>query len=211
MNSIRKRDILYRRLTKTKSSSLSYEKKENDLKTHSVLLKKLLRKTKKDYYTNEFTKFANDCKNTWKLINEIAGRKAKKSELPSYFKKKSKVSKTQTKIEEIHDEQSIADEFNKYFVNVGADLSAAIKYDGKNTVNYYLTANITSKFNFELVNDEQVLEIIGSLEPKTSSGYDKISTKLLIQLSPTIHSILRIILNQSLITGIFPQKLKQQW
>ena len=156
------------------------------------------------YYTNEFTKFANDCKNTWKLINEIAGRKAKKSELPSYFKKKIEVSKTKTKIEEIHGEQSIADEFNKYFVNVGTDLSAAIRYNGKNTVNYYLSAKITSKFNFELVNDEQVLEIIGSLEPKTSSGYDKISTKLLIQLSPTIHSILKIILNQSLITGIFP-------
>ena len=96
-----------------------------------MILKKLLKKTKKDYYTNEFTKFANDCKNTWKLINEIAGRKAKKSELPSYFKKKIKVSKTKTKIEEIHGEQSIADEFNKYFVNVGVDLSAAIKYNGK--------------------------------------------------------------------------------
>ncbi len=76
------------------------------------------------------------------------------------------------------------------------------------TVNFYLTANITSKFNFELVNDEQVLELISSLEPKTSSGYDKISSKLLIQLSPIIHPILRVIINQSLITGIFPQKLK---
>ena len=91
---------------------------------------------------------------------------------------------------------------------MGADLSASIKYNGKKTVNFYLTANITSKFNFELVNDEQVLEFIGSLEPKTSSGYDKISSKLLIQLSPIIHPILRVIINQSLITGIFPQKLK---
>ena len=207
LNSIRKRDILYRRLIKTKSTSPSYEKKENDLKAHSTILKKLLRKTKRDYYTNEFTKFATDCKNTWKLINEIAGRKSKKAELPSYFKKKI-VSNNQIEIEEIHSEQSIADEFNKYFVNVGADLSASIKYNGKNTVNYYLNANITSKFKFELVNDKQILELIGSLEPKTSSGYDKISSKLLIQLSPTIHTILRVIINQSLITGIFPQKLK---
>ena len=207
LNSIRKRDILYRRLIKTKSTSPSYEKKENDLKAHSTILKKLLRKTKRDYYTNEFTKFASDCKNTWKLINEIAGRKSKKAELPSYFKKKI-VSNNQIEIEEIHSEQSIADEFNKYFVNVGADLSASIKYNGKNTVNYYLNANITSKFKFELVNDKQILDLIGSLEPKTSSGYDKISSKLLIQLSPTIHTILRVIINQSLITGIFPQKLK---
>ena len=124
------------------------------------------------------------------MINEIAGRKSKKAELPSYFKKKI-VSNNQIEIEEIHSEQAIADEFNKYFVNVGADLSASIKYNGKNTVNYYLNANITSKFKFELVNDKQILELIGSLEPKTSSGYDKISSKLLIQLSPTIHTILR--------------------
>ena len=41
------------------------------------------------------------------------------------------VNKIPQKIKTIDNEQSIADEFNKYFVNVGADLSAAIKYNGK--------------------------------------------------------------------------------
>ena len=97
LTSIRKRDILYRKLLKTKGSSPSYDAKEKDLKTHNIILKKLLRKTKRNYYVNEFAKFANDCKNTWQLINQVAGRKAKKSELPSHFKKTIQCSNNQEK------------------------------------------------------------------------------------------------------------------
>ena len=208
LNSIRKRDQLYRRLIKTKNTSPSYESKEKDLKSHATILKKLLRKTKKDYYTNQFHMFANDCKNTWKLINQVAGRKSKKAELPSYFKRTTQCENNETKTEIIENVQSIADQFNNYFSNIGPSLAADIKYNGKNTIKYYLNANIKSRFTFQIVNDQEVLEFIGSLEPKTSSGYDNISSKLLIQLAPIIHSILRLIINQSLITGIFPQKLK---
>ena len=58
------------------------------------------------------------------------------------------------------------------------------------------------------VTDEYVLEIIKSLKSKDSTGNDKISSKLLKQLAPTIHSILRLIINQSINTGIFPEQLK---
>ena len=53
-----------------------------------------------------------------------------------------------------------------------------------------------------------VLNLIGTLEPKDSSGMDNISSKSLIQLAPIIHSVLRLIINKSLMTGIFPDKLK---
>ncbi len=101
-----------------------------------------------------------------------------------------------------------SNEFNVYFANIGKKLSNEIKYDGKKTVESYLRATIESTFQFELITDEYILELIGTLEPKISSGDDNISSKLLIQIAPTIHSILRIIINQSLMTGIFPDKLK---
>ncbi len=49
--------------------------KKDKLQQHKSLLNKLIRKTKKDYYTEQFLKFSNDCKNTWKLLNQVAGRK----------------------------------------------------------------------------------------------------------------------------------------
>ena len=47
-----------------------------------------------------------------------------------------------------------------------------------------------------------------SLRTKTSSGHDGISTKLLKFLSPGLIKPLTLIINQSLITGIFPEKIK---
>ena len=67
---------------------------------------------------------------------------------------------------------------------------------------------VNSRFEFQTVTDQEVLNFIGTLEPKHSSGYDGMSSKELIQLAPIIHPILRLIINQSLITGIFPNSLK---
>ena len=47
-----------------------------------------------------------------------------------------------------------------------------------------------------------------SLKNKTSSGHDGISIKLLKYLSPALQKPLTLIINQSLITGLFPEKLK---
>ncbi len=208
LNSIRKRDILYKKLIKTKSTSPSYNKKKETLDNHNVILKKLLRKTKREYYTNEFQKFSNDCKNTWKLLNEVTGRKSKKTELPCYFKKIINTTEYEKLEIKLTDDKTIANEFNVYFANVGTSLSSKINYEGDKNVSSYLKSIIEDRFQFKLVSDEYVLDIIGGLEPKTSSGYDDISTKLLIQLAPIIHPILRLAINQSLVNGIFPTNWK---
>ncbi len=99
--------------------------------------------------------------------------------------------------------KSIAEEFNNYFANVGPNLLKKI-----NSVECFLKSTITSKFEFHLVTDQETLDLIGTILPKSSSGYDKLSSKALKQFAPIIHPLIRIIINQSLITGIFPQKLK---
>ena len=208
LNSIRKRDNLYKKLLKTKKESPSYTRKRDTLNTHNAILKKILRKTKRDYYANEFQRFTNDCKTTWKLLNEITGRKSKKSELPSYFKKTISTKDFENLEIKLEDDQTIANEFNAYFANVGSSLASKIKLDGDKTVSSYLKAIIEGRFQFTLVSDEDVLDIIGRLEPKTSKGYDNISSKLMIQLSPIIHPIIRLAINQSLVNGIFPTNWK---
>ena len=103
---------------------------------------------------------------------------------------------------------SIAEEFNKYFANVGPDLSNKIHYNGHKIVESYLLAPTGSQFKFMTVTDEEILKLIRTLTPKTSSGFDNLSSKALIQLAPIIHSAIRLIINQSLVTGIFPEQLK---
>ena len=113
LNSIKTRDILYRKLVSTKSENPSYTLKQQRLKDHKILLNKLLRKTKKEYYASQFEKLANDCKRTWQLLREITGKKAKKLDPPSYFKKKIECQETkQSTLIKITDDQTIANEFN---------------------------------------------------------------------------------------------------
>jgi len=213
LNSIRKRDMLYKQLIKTKSTSPSYDTKKEKLQHHKRLLKKLLRKTKKEYYTNQFIKFSTDCKSTWKLLNQIAGRKTLKRNLPLSFKLRTEgpqeKNSPKERLEiEITGDKAIAEEFNTFFSQIGSDLSQQITYTGKKLVETYLKAPTNSKFTFELVSDNDILEHIGTIIPKNSSGYDNLSSKTLIQMAPIIHPALRIITNQSLVTGIFPTSLK---
>ena len=72
----------------------------------------------------------------------------------------------------------------------------------------YLTGNILSSFQFDLVDDDTIVETLHSIKSKSSSGHDVISKKLLKFLSPPLISPLRVIINQSLIIGIYPDKLK---
>ena len=58
------------------------------------------------------------------------------------------------------------------------------------------------------VHRTDVSKIINKMKPKSSAGYDIISSKLLIQIGDIIACPLSIIINQSLCTGIFPKKLK---
>ena len=67
---------------------------------------------------------------------------------------------------------------------------------------------ITSRFNFDLIDTSDIYKTTQKLKTKTSCGYDGLSTKLLKQISCFISPTLAIITNQSLFTGIFPDKLK---
>ena len=68
-------------------------------------------------------------------------------------------------------------------------------------------ANCTLKF--EPITVDSISRIIGDLKPKTSTGVDIISNKLLKFVKNVISEPLSIIINQMLKLGIFPDSLKK--
>ena len=68
--------------------------------------------------------------------------------------------------------------------------------------------NILSYFNFECVNSDIVEKTSLGLSSKNSCGADGLSTNLLNIISKIIASPLCVIINESLVTGIFPDRLK---
>ena len=69
--------------------------------------------------------------------------------------------------------------------------------------NTYLTSPCTSSFYFQYTNPSGILKIIQGLKPKTSAGYDHLSSKVLKDIADIVSTPLSIIINQSLYSGIF--------
>ncbi len=66
----------------------------------------------------------------------------------------------------------------------------------------------TCKLQFKNIDEETVIKIIDKLKPKTSYGFDGLSTKLIKQIKQTIVEPIKVIINQMLNTGTFPDMLK---
>ena len=217
MQSMHRRDKLYVKMQKSPINSERRKCFENELKQLQSTLQKIIRQAKRLFFEVEFTKFSGNCRKTWGVISDILNKNRKKTEFPGHFLTKVQTNSTSIQGEseniditiKISDKQTIADQFNVFFANIGPNLSERIKYNGNKTVEHFLTRLVHSKFSFNLVeSDEDMLKLIKNMKTKDSSGTDQISSRLLKQLAPTIHPILRVISNQSIATGIFPDCFK---
>ena len=94
-------------------------------------------------------------------------------------------------------------------MNIGSNLSSKLNLrDHSLSFNNYLTSCTESRFHFSTISAEEVLSIINNLENKNSYGYDDISNKLLKSIKDEVCTLLTVIINQSLLNGIFPDALK---
>ena len=70
-----------------------------------------------------------------------------------------------------------------------------------------LDTSVTN-FTFTYTNSDEVLTLINGLKPKHSSRHDEISSKLVKYIGVVIAPTLSVMINQSLCTGVFQDKLK---
>ena len=199
INSIKSRDQLYVKWKKANPDSQKYVELENLFNSHCSSLQKSIREAKKSYYHKQFENFKSNIKKTWGKINEILSRKKKDAELPSYFCEGNKI---------LTKNEDIANCFNNFFCNIGPELANSIKGPEGKSYQDYLKQNILSSFAFSTVDTEYVKKMITDIKSKSSFGHDGVSSILLKHLSPEIHKVLTCIINQSLMTGIFPESLK---
>ena len=122
-----------------------------------------------------------------------------KKEFPSYFIING---------DKIDNKEDIANNFNYLFQNIGPTISANIPQHKNITIKTFLKEKIALSFEFSLLEQETVFKIISKINSKHSCGHDDISTILMKNICPLILSPITLILNQSLSTGIFPDRLK---
>ena len=199
IKSIKYRDKLYTQLKKTDLNSATYNSLKINLQTYNRILRQSIRSAKKIYYHNCFSQYKNDIKQTWSTIKNIMNRNNKCKEFPKFF-----LINGQYK----SDPCLIAEEFNRYFINVGPELAQTVSNSNNQKFSDFLNPTCNLGFNFQSITPVTTLKIIEELKPKTSSGKDKLSNKLLKSIKNEIVEPLTVIINQSFKQGIFPDLLK---
>jgi hypothetical protein len=202
VKSIKERDKLYCKVLKAKLNSNKREALKLTLKLYNRILQNIIRKAKSYYYNMHFRQLKHDIKKTWKAINEILNKKPKATKLcyPKHFSINNQL---------VTDKTLIAEEFNSFFTSVGRNLASSITHNSINTPNDYLNDNITTIFQLETVTEADVSKIIRQLKPVSSCGHDNITPKLLKALCPHLVIPLTLIINQAILSGIFPDSLKR--
>ena len=76
-------------------------------------------------------------------------------------------------------QDKVANEFNKFFVNIGPNLAERINTSSTQNFKDYLNATINNSFQFNNISLQDIIKIIDNLKSKTSYGFDGISNKLL--------------------------------
>jgi hypothetical protein len=103
----------------------------------------------------------------------------------------------------------VADAFNEYFFNVAHSLQT-YPVNTKSPLNLLKNAcqPISQSMKVIPVTKGEITNIVGPLKSKKSSGYDGISSNILKLCSAFISAPLSYICNMSIITGVFPERLK---
>ena len=172
---------------------------KNNLSVFNSILKRTICEAKIKYFGNLFHQYKNDIKMTWKTISQIICKSSSKRKELEKIIVDSKV---------ISNKRDICDRFNNFFSNIGPELAEKVNINTNKNYDVYLQKRTLTTFSFNLVNQDDITKLISTLATKNSSGHDGISLKLLKFISPVLIKPLTLIINQSLITGIFPTNLK---
>ena len=173
------------------------QQRTHKFKTYRNKLHGLIRKSKRDYMHKRFEQIKGNMKKTWNMINTIIGRN-KKDNNQTVFKKGTDLVSNPT---------DIANEFNKFFVDIGPKLAKEIKNSGKDYFEYMPSPLCQNMFMKPIV-EMEIIKIISKFNKNKSPGHDDIGNNVLKKISKEIATPLTRIFNLSISSGEVPDSLK---
>lgn len=160
------------------------------------VVKTRLRKAEQEYINKEMER----CRNTsskWKLIRNCLPRKET------------------TQLVYMRDIKEIVEEFNEFFVSVGAKASEAAKaliscYDLSPPIDltgeHYIPDE--DKFEFRAASTHEIRKAVMSFSSNKAPGHDKVAMSVIKDALPSILVVLTDIVNRSLLSSVFPTAWK---
>ena len=190
---------IIKKLIRTKSSYFQLFKlglisaSENNIFKNKV--KKIVEKSKHDYYKKSFENNKNDIKKTWNLIKKLMSHTIDEKSIKSIMMNNTSYD----------DELDLAEIFNTYFSQVAHQLNDQLPINDTDPLNY-VTTNPHSFF-LNPITDVECSYIIKNLKC-TKQPTNSIPTKLFINISSYICKTICDMINQCFMQGKFPNCLK---
>ena len=156
----------------------------------------LLRKCQRDYYENYLKSNKCNLRKTWSVLKKIIN-KTSQSENSETFVINNK---------QITDKHVIANSFNKYFINIGPNLSKTLLSTDSSPLQNMPNSVANTIFLNPVVEDE-VKTLIKNLKP-AATGWDNISTSIVKTMYQSFITPLTHVLNLSITNGVFPNSMK---
>ena len=193
------KNVLYIQFLQTPLDHEDYKERKKELKLCQKQLRRDRERGKRKYYFNLFNKYKADMKSTWREINQVLYTQS--DELNITLEIDNAL---------ISDTQVIADKFNEFFSSIGKSAADKSNQSSSQNIAYqsFLTNPTDQRFQFDGVNEGLIVHLIHGLKSTNTMGHDLLSNKLLKSIKNEISKPLTFIINQSLHTGIFPDKLK---
>jgi len=198
LTSLKTKEKLYIQMVKCKGNA-NYAHRQEIYKQYNFIYKKCIKAAKALHWKITFQETKSNMKKTWENINTILNKKSNKHSFPQVFKDENNEYKTPAEI---------ANGFNKYFTNIGPSLAAKIPPKQKTAAQLLPATSIPNSMFLTPATPNEILNIVNHMKPKTSSGQDNLSPKLIKKCSLNISIPLAHIANLSIATGTFPQKMK---
>ena len=189
--SIKHRDRLYEKYLNnknkyTKAAWKSFRNKVSDI----------IKKSERLYYQEQLNEHSNSCQGMWKVFGKIIKNKHTHNKINSINVNNS----------DITNSPMISEEFNKYFCHIGEHL--AKKFENNTNFKEYLQNKVENSFFLHFTTEQEISRVIDNLNPKKSSGYDDLPVKFVQLCKKIISNPLKLIFNQAIATGEYPDKLK---
>ena len=198
LKSSKTKQKLYISMVKARQTD-NFTHHKNTYQRYLAVYRKLLKNAKQIYWSTRFDQARNNIKQTWNSIKDILNKTRNKQNLPSEFWYDGV---------KYDNEYEISNKFNEFYVNIGPNLASKLPQFSGNACDLLPSRDLPNSFSFEPTTHNEVINIINTLKPKTSSGYDQINPKLLVKTTRSIALPLTYISNLSLQTGIFPNDMK---
>ena len=142
--------------------------------------------------------FKNNIKNTWNVEKTVIG---KSKICNDKFPKSSDIS-----IEEITDKKIMAETCNKFYINIGSNLTDKIPPSSTN-FEFYLP-NITTVLSDKPLAEKEFKDAFFSLKTNKSPGYDNFHVNVIRNMYYGLKTLLINIFSQLLSIGIFSDKIE---